>query len=298
LSLIFFKDTRLITMNIGIDLGGTKIQVGIEHEGKIIHKTKALLKEKTNLQSTLDQVMKFIEPLTAYNVDGIGIGVPSVVDVEKGIVYNVTNIPSWTRVALKDILEKEFNLPVFVNNDVNCFAIGEHKFGMGRNYSNMVGMSIGTGLGSGIIIENKLYAGVNCGAGEIGLLPYLEHNIEYYASGNFFSAEYQTTALDAFTAAKKGSKEALAQWDAFGRHFGAAVQVVMYTYDPQAIVIGGSVANAFPFFEAAMRTTFSNYIYPESVKKLKIHLTKNADIALLGAAALVDLSIEYTNKVH
>jgi glucokinase len=213
------------------------------------------------------------------------------------IVYNVTNIPSWKKVALKDILEKEFNLPVFVNNDVNCFAIGEHKFGMGKNYSNMVGMSIGTGLGSGIIIENKLYAGINCGAGEIGLLPYMDHNIEYYASGNFFSAMYRTSALDAFTAAKKGNKEALDQWNNFGSHFGAAVQAVMYTYDPQAIVIGGSVANAFPYFEAAMRASFSNFIYPESVKKLKIHLTKNQDIALLGAAALVDLSIKKTNEV-
>ena len=284
-------------MNIGIDLGGTKIQVGIEQDGKIIQKTKALLKEKTDLQSTLKQVIQFIEPLTSHEVEGIGIGVPSVVDVEQGIVYNVTNIPSWKKVALKDILEKEFNLPVFVNNDVNCFAIGEHKFGMGKNYSNMVGMSIGTGLGSGIIIENKLYAGINCGAGEIGLLPYMDHNIEYYASGNFFSAIYQTTALDAFTAAKKGNKEALNQWDVFGRHFGAAVQAVMYTYDPQAIVIGGSVANAFPYFEAAMRASFSNFIYPESVKKLKIHLTKNQDIALLGAAALVDLSVRTTNEV-
>lgn len=283
-------------MNIGIDLGGTKIQVGIEHEGKIIHKTKALLKEKNDLQSTLNQVIQFIKPLTAYDVEGIGIGVPSVVDVEKGIVYNVTNIPSWKKVALKDILQQEFNLPVFVNNDVNCFTIGEHKFGMGQNYRNMVGMSIGTGLGSGIVIGNKLYAGINCGAGEIGLLPYLNHNIEYYASGNFFSAEYQTTALDAFKAAKKGDKEALSQWNAFGQHFGAAVQVVMYTYDPQAIVIGGSVANAYPFFEEAMRESFSDFIYPESFKKLKIHLTKNEDIALLGAAALVDLSVNATNK--
>jgi glucokinase len=283
-------------MNIGIDLGGTKIQVGIEHEGKIIHKTKALLKEKNDLQSTLNQVKQFIKPLTAYEVEGIGIGVPSVVDVEKGIVYNVTNIPSWKKVALKDILEKEFKLPVFVNNDVNCFAIGEHKFGKGKDYSNMVGLSIGTGLGSGIIIKNKLYAGVNCGAGEIGLLPYLNHNIEYYASGNFFSAEYQTTALDAFTAAKNGEKEALEQWKAFGQHFGAAVQVVMYTYDPQAIVIGGSVANAYPYFEEAMRESFSDFIYPESFKKLKIHLTKNEDIALLGAAALVDLPVNATKK--
>ncbi len=132
-------------MNIGIDLGGTKIQVGIENNGEIIHRTKALLKEKDDLKSTLEQVIRFIEPLVKHKVDGIGIGVPSVVDVEKGIVYNVTNIPSWKKVALKDILEKEFDLPVFVNNDVNCFAIGEHQFGLGKDYSCMVGMSIGTG---------------------------------------------------------------------------------------------------------------------------------------------------------
>ncbi|MFO7825145.1 MAG: ROK family protein [Cyclobacterium sp.] len=284
-------------MNIGIDLGGTKIQVGIEKDGRIIHKTKALLQEKDDLRSTLDQVIQFIKPLTVHKVDGIGIGVPSVVDVEKGIVYNVTNIPSWKKVALKDILEEEFNLPVFVNNDVNCFTIGEHKFGLGKDYSCMVGMSIGTGLGSGIIIGDKLYAGINCGAGEIGLLPYLDQNIEYYASGNFFSAFYKTTALDAFTSAKKGNQTALKQWKDFGHHFGAAVQVVMYTYDPQAIVIGGSVANAYPYFEASMRESFKDFIYPESIKKLKIHLTENEDIALLGAAALVDLSLEHANGV-
>ncbi|SEJ29629.1 glucokinase [Cyclobacterium xiamenense] len=282
-------------MNIGIDLGGTKIQVGIEKEGKIIHKTKALLKEKDDLESTLNQVKQFIEPLTQHKVDGIGIGVPSVVDVAKGIVYNVTNIPSWKKVSLKDILEDEFKLPVFVNNDVNCFTIGEHKFGLGRDYSCMVGMSIGTGLGSGIIIGNKLYAGTNCGAGEIGLLPYKDKNIEYYASGNFFSAFHQTTALDAFNQAERGDEKALELWEAFGYHFGAAVQVVMYTYDPEAIVIGGSVANAFPYFEASMKASFSDFIYPESIKKLKIHLTKNEDIALLGAAALVDLSLEHAN---
>lgn len=279
-------------MNIGIDLGGTKIQVGIEKGGEIIHQTKALLKEKDSLSSTLDQMINFIKPLTEHKVEGIGIGVPSVVDVEKGIVYNVTNIPSWKKVALKDILEKEFSLPVFVNNDVNCFAIGEHKFGMGTRFRNMVGMSIGTGLGSGIIIGNKLYTGVNCGAGEIGLLPYKDKNIEYYASGNFFSSTYHTTALDAYKAAKAGNQEALQQWKEFGYHFGAAVQVVLYTYDPEAIVIGGSLAKAFDFFKESMWESFKDFIYPESIKKLKIFVSKNENIALLGAAALVDLSME------
>src|SRR5680860_369334 len=139
-------------MNIGIDLGGTKIKVGIEDNGTIFNQKKALLKEKNSFNTTIDQVFKLIRPLTQHKVAGIGIGVPSVVDVDRGIVYNVTNIPSWKKVPLKDILEKEFNLPVFVNNDVNCFTLGEHKFGLAKAYSSIVGMSIGTGLGSGIII--------------------------------------------------------------------------------------------------------------------------------------------------
>lgn len=275
-------------MTIGIDLGGTKIKAGIEDNGKIIHQKKAFLKEKDSISSTIDQVFKLISPLAQHPVEGIGIGVPSVVDIEKGIVYNVTNIPSWKKVALKSILEKEFNLPVFVNNDVNCFTLGEYKFGTAKNYESIVGMSIGTGLGSGIIIKNRLYTGNNCGAGEIGLLPYKDKNIEFYASGNFFESFHDTTALAAYEAAKAGDEKALLQWEEFGFHFGAAVQVVLYTFDPQAIVIGGSVSKAYDFFKTTMYESFSNFIYPESITRLKIFVSENENIALLGAAALVN----------
>ena len=277
-------------MNIGIDLGGTKIKVGIEHQGKIIHQKKAFLKEKDSFDSTIEQVFQLISPLAQERVGGIGIGVPSVVDVENGIVYNVTNIPSWKKVALKSILEKEFNLPVFVNNDVNCYTLGEHRFGLAKGFDTVVGMSIGTGLGSGIIIKNKLYAGNNCGAGEIGLLPYKDKNIEYYASGNFFEAFHQTTAVEASHAARRGDENALKQWREFGYHFGAAVQVVLYAYDPQVIIIGGSVSQAFEYFKDSMYESFSDFIYPESIQRLKIFISENENIALLGAAALVNFS--------
>jgi glucokinase len=98
----------------------------------------------------------------------------------------VVNIPSWQRVPLKELLEKEFEVPVSVNNDVNCFALGEHQFGLAQGIKHVVCVSAGTGLGAGIIINHQLFNGNNCGAGEIGLLPYLDHNIEYYASGNLF----------------------------------------------------------------------------------------------------------------
>src|SRR5690606_33938887 len=155
------------------------------------------LKANASFDSTMEQVFRLIGPLATKEVAGIGVGVPSVVDVERGTVYNVTNIPSWTRVELKSIVEREFKLPVFVNNDVNCYVLGEHRFGLAQGFDTVVGMSIGTGLGSGIIIKNKLYIGNNCGAGEIGLLPYKDKNIEYYASGNVFKAFHGTTAVEA-----------------------------------------------------------------------------------------------------
>ena len=272
---------------IGVDIGGTNIRAGLEVNGAITHQKQALLENKHSLPATLSQVKEFIRPLIDATVKGIGIGVPSVVDVEKGIVFNVENIPSWEHVPLKDLLEEEFKLPVFINNDVNCFALGEHQFGMAQGFSHVVGLAAGTALGSGIITNNQLYAGNNCGAGEIGLLPYLDHNIEYYASGNLFGAIYHTTAVEAHDQALNGEAQALAIWDDFGKHMGQVIKIVMYTYDPEVIVIGGSVAKAFNLFAEPMYAALRDFNYPESVKRLKIFQSQNPNIALLGAAALV-----------
>src|SRR5690606_24955530 len=118
--------------------------------------------------------------------------VPSVVDVDKGIVYDVQNIPSWKEVPLKAIMEERYGVPVQVNNDANCFALGEKYFGQGRDSKAFIGLTLGTGLGAGIILNDKLYAGPNCGAGEFGMVPYLDYHYEYYASGQFFTLLHHT----------------------------------------------------------------------------------------------------------
>ncbi|WP_420148191.1 ROK family protein [Spirosoma sp.] len=274
-------------MTIGIDLGGTNVRAGLVEHDVITHQVNRVLQQKESLSATLAQLIALIKPLTERAVSGIGIGVPSVVDIERGVVYNVANIPSWEEVALRDILEDEFNLPVFINNDVNCFALGEHRFGMAKGYSSAVGMAIGTGLGSGVIIDNQLYVGSNCGAGEIGLLPYLDKNIESYASTHFFQEIHGTTALETHQAARLGGKQALKLWDEFGNHFGNAVKAVLYTYDPEVIVLGGSIAKAYPFFKASMQESMADFAYPVTLRRLKIFQSQNENIALLGAAALV-----------
>ena len=273
-------------MNIGVDLGGTKIKVGIASGDLILEQSSALLRQKDSLSSTLKQLKDLIRPHVSKNISKIGIGVPSVVDTERGIVYNVTNIPSWEKVALKDILEDEFHVPTFVNNDVNCFTLGEHLFGQAKGHSTAVGLTLGTGLGSGIIIDNKLHKGFNCGAGEIGLLKYLERNYEYYLGNSFFERNYGFNAREAFIAAQGGNEWALDAYTEFGLHLGAAIQAIMYVYDPEVVVVGGSISHAFSFFENAMKEALKDFEFPESLKKIKILKSKNDNIALLGAASL------------
>lgn len=273
-------------MTIGVDLGGTNVRAGLIENGLIIHQKSKALEHKDSLSATLNQLIQLIRQVMDPSATSIGVGVPSVVDIERGIVYNVANIPSWEEVPLRDILEKEFDLPVFINNDVNCFTLGEHRFGMAQSYRSAVGMAIGTGLGSGIIINNQLYTGSNCGAGEIGLLPYLDKNIESYASTPFFDVIHGTTALEANLSAQLGDPHALNLWTEFGHHFGVAIKAVLYTYDPDVIVLGGSIAQAYPFFRDAMYASMADFFYPVTLQRLKIFQSQNENIALLGAAAL------------
>jgi glucokinase len=281
-------------MIIGVDLGGTNIRAGVQSGGNLLYPRKDLFNTRQSKEETLKQFIDFIRPLVMEDVRGIGIGVPSVVDVEKGIVFNVANIPSWDRVPLKDLLEEEFQIPVVVNNDVNCFVLGEHQFGQLVGLSNVVGISSGTGLGSGIIINNQLVNGSNCGAGEIGLLSYKDHNIEYYASGNLFRAIYKTTGEQAHKLAQEGNGVALGYWREFGIHMAQAVKSAVFAYDPEAIVLGGSLSNAYPFFVPSMEA-LQDFPYPESIRRLKIYQSRNPNITLLGAAALVNLYVPSEN---
>lgn len=275
-------------MNIGVDIGGTNMRAGIELGGSITSQSNVLLENKDSLSSTLTQLMDLIRPYTKYPVKGIGIGVPSVVNVDKGIVYNVMNIPSWEEVALRDLVEKEFNLPVSINNDVNCFTLGEHRFGAAKKYKSVVGMAIGTGIGSGVIINNELYPGNNCGAGEIGMLPYRDSILENYVCNRFFEDTLGMDAFDAHEAAIKGDAKVIKIWEEFGGHLGVVIKTIMYTYDPEAIILGGSLTKAHKFFKASMLDSLKDFAYPESIKRLTLLLSENENIALLGAAALMD----------
>jgi glucokinase len=273
-------------MTIGIDLGGTNVRCGLVDNGSVVTRLSEPCRSDRPENEVLEQIAELISRLMNPSVRGIGIGVPSVVDVQKGIVYNVANIPSWKEVHLKDILEAKFGLPIFVNNDANCFALGEQRCGAGKPYRNILGVTLGTGVGAGIIINNELYCGTNTGAGEVGCLPYLEHTLEFYCGSAFFTEFHNTTGKDAMELAKSGEENALKIWNEFGKHIGVLVKIILYTYDPDAIIFGGSIVNAYSYFEAAMRIEMATFDYPETVRKIQILISTRDDISILGAAAL------------
>ena len=271
---------------IGIDLGATNIRGAVVCDENLSGIVTKRIKNNGTQQEVLEDVFSVTDALMNDSVKGIGIGVPSVVDVKQGIVYNVIHIPSWKEVHLKKILEDKYHVPVFVNNDANCFALGEHYFGKGRGVADMIGLTIGTGLGAGVIINNHLYSGKNCGAGEFGMVDYLDRNYEFYCCGSFFNNVHGLNGEDVFENAKKGDNNALTLYLEMGTHLGNAIKMIMYTYDVELIILGGSVRLAYPFFEQSMWERIKTFGFPKSIERLKIKISALENSGILGAAAL------------
>jgi len=272
---------------IGVDLGGSNVQTARLFKGEIEAYSKLDISAGAAAETVLQEVRLAIDAVMDNRVSAIGIGVPGLVDLPSGTVYELVNIPSWEKVHLKSILEKKYELPVYVNNDANCFALGEKYYGHGKNYKHLVGLILGTGMGAGIILDNKLYGGSNCGAGEFGMLPYLDQNYEYYGSGQFFKKRFNINGAALYEKAQSGDKQALKIFAEFGKHVGQALKVVFYTLDPEIIVLGGSVSKAFPFFKETMWQSFSRVAYHHAFKNIKVEVSADTRIPLLGAAALV-----------
>lgn len=151
----------------------------------------------------------------------------------------------------------------------------------------MVGITLGTGLGCGVVINGKLYRGANGAAGEIGSLPYLDSDVEHYCGSMFFSRFCHKTALQLYGLAKNGDAESIEKWHEFGCHMGNMVKMVMFAYDPDAIYFGGGISQAFSLFEQSMNEVIKSFPYPKSTKLLQIRPTRLQDAALLGAASLI-----------
>jgi glucokinase len=272
-------------MRIGIDLGGTTVRAGLVEDRAVRVVHEAPTPADASQEAVLDQIYELVDRLPVEDVASIGAGVPSMVDVETGVVYDVQNIPSWTEVSLGDRLEDRYGVPVAVQNDANCFALAEYHFGSGQGQSPMVGLIVGTGCAGGILVDGELLSGRNGGAGEFGTAPYRDGIYEEYCAGLFFE-RHGTTGEAAYEQARAGDDEAQALFDELGTHLGRALKSILCAVDPACIVMGGSVRHAYPFFEEAMWAELRSFAFPRMLDHLTIRRSELEHAGVLGAAAL------------
>ncbi|MDA0196881.1 MAG: ROK family protein [Bacteroidetes bacterium] len=272
---------------IGVDLGGTKILAARINGTSVEASSRQLVSSSGTKEQVISELISTIENVYDSSITGIGIGVPGIVDVEEGVLYDLQNIPSWKEVHLKEIIEAHFKIPVKVNNDANCFALGEKYFGKGKDEPNLVGLIVGTGMAAGIIINNKLHNGRNCGAGEFGMLPYLDHIYEYYSSGQFFTKVHHINGEQLYDKAKHGDSVSIQIFNDFGFHLGNAIIAILYSLDPGMIILGGSVSKAYEFYRKALWKRLDSFAFKPVIERLQIEVSEDPNIAVLGAAALI-----------
>ncbi|GLX78798.1 sugar kinase [Thalassotalea insulae] len=280
---------------IVLDIGGTKINFG-RFQGGMIQQNQILpFPAHASAEEIFAFIIHCIDLVKLDDTEAIAIGVPCIVDIEQGIVFNAVNIPAWQQYPLKSLLQAHYQLPVYINNDVNCFVAGESAYGTAKHYQNVAGICLGTGFGCGLFVNQQLYAGQNCCAGEVGGIRYLDATIDDYCSGQYFIDHYQVSGAELAQRADAGDVRALAAFEQFAGHLANAISHLLLVIDPQVIVIGGSVANSYHLFIDALWRELANFPYPVVIENLTICQSELADAALLGAASLY---LHHHSEIH
>ena len=308
---------------IGVDLGGTTIKLGIvTNTGRLIKKISVRTEPENGPKKVIGNIISGINELNAkskYKIAGIGIGCPGVVTPGKGIVENPPNLPGWEKVNIGKIIFQEFKRPVFVDNDANAAAIGELTFGSGKKYKSFIMITLGTGVGGGIVINKKIYHGDFGAAGEIGHIS-IDYKgpkcncgsygcIEAYA-GNLYLRERVRKELkkhpeskiwklinndlskvsprNVQSAAEMGDAYAKTVIDELGMYLGSAFASLCNVLDVSVFIIGGGIAGfGKPLFDSIKKTIARRVMAPIR-PRVRVHSAKlKNDAGIKGASALV-----------
>ncbi len=318
-------------ITIGVDLGGTNLKLAlISDKGHIIKKISIPTSDFNSKNSLINAITENI--ISIYqglgykkaNIIGVGIGVPGLVDHKKGIVKTLTNLEGWNNVELKKILEKRLGLRVFVDNDVNVITLGEYYFRKDRNVRNFIGITLGTGVGGGIILDGKLYRGSTGSAGEIGHVPLNEAGpkcncggfacLETYVGNNYIirdvvarlnsgqKSEIANMVNGDFSlitpaiislAVKKNDTFSKSIWRDAGIKIGIALAGIINFLDVDLVVIGGGLSKAGNILFDSIRATVKERAMKIQSKNVKIEPSSlNDNAGLLGAMVLVKENIK------
>jgi glucokinase len=299
---------------IGVDVGGTNIKIGLLHQSEGIVarnrlETKAYGRDRNRLmRAVVDAIGDLLKArgISRLQVAGAGMGLPGPVDTNSGVVKYLPNIPGWKNVPLARQLRKQLRLPVFIDNDVNLITLGEWKYGAGRGYANLFCVTLGTGVGSGLVINGNLYRGEGFVAGEIGHAvmrddfhsrrfadgyAYVEH---YAGNGALLEKARQmispklTSLEDIYPLVRKKNRKALKFYDHTGRFLGNVLVGVINLLNPRLVIIGGGVSNHYPYFQKSLKAAVNEKAMTVHRRMVKITRARLGDDAgLYGADILV-----------
>lgn len=264
-----------------LDLGGTKLMLAQVEGETLLDTWRYPVPADGNFEQLFDFLVTSIQCHLTPETLGIAIGVPGMVDMRTGTLLEILNIPALSTTQLAQKLQTTIGLEVVVNNDANLFALGEAVLNRSQD---MLGITLGTGVGAGIIFNGQLYSGRHCAAGEIGSLRYLDGIIEHYCSGQYFTDHHDVSGEELYQKACNGDNQALQAFSAFGEHLAHMIAQSLLMYDPVDIVLGGSVSQSFAFFIDPLKQKLASLVYPPQLADLTISASQHHNAALIGAA--------------
>ena len=282
---------------IGIDIGGTNIKVGLVRRGKVI--------KMISVPAGPDMVKRIIQAVDSIRskrpVERIGIGCAGLVDPEKGLVYYSPNIEEFKDLPLARIIEDYFHIHTTILNDVNGFLYGEFRFGAGKGYNNLIGLTVGTGVGGAAIIEGQMLWGSGYMAGEFGHMV-IKADGPLCSCGRRGCLEIMASQTRIIRMAKRchlrmtdprgvaflarrGERRAMEIYDEIGRSLAIGIGNLINIFDPEVVIIGGGIAKAGPVLfgpiKRYLKGEVMGYRYRNfQIKKAKLDSAAN----LLGPA--------------
>ncbi len=312
---------------IGIDVGGTNVKIAlVDENGKIIYSNSVPTYAKMGYEYTVNNIKQAIKDLMketntdSKTIEGIGFDFPGQVDYKTGVVKLAPNIPGWVNVPIAKMIEDEFHIPTRIDNDVRCAALGELKFGAGKGCENFVCITVGTGIGSGLVINGKLVRGASNAAGEIGHIKLQMKDgpicgcgdtgcLEAFASGPAIVAmaqdyikggkstkfrelagvDNEITPYIVAKAAEEGDPVAKRIFEIVGEYIGIGLTSVINLLNPEKVIIGGGVAEAGDLLLEPIRRTIKQramVVAGNAVEIVPAQLGNSAGV--IGASMLID----------
>lgn len=301
-------------LSVGVDMGGTTVKIAVVQGTELIHKTEPLHTPDYGTPEALTTAVgERVCALRAQypNIRAVGMGIPGFVDHDRGTADSLANVPGWYDVPIRRMLEEVTGLPAAVDNDANCMAYAEWKLGAGKGMDNLVCLTLGTGVGSGIVAGGRMLRGAIGAAGELGNLSvdyqgrkgyyknygalesYMGHRrIQEDAFAAYSAAGVSRSMEDCAPyplelAAKEGDSVACAIWNELARKLSCALLSCHYILNPDAFIIGGGVAKAGELLFAPLRQLMKEQMYPPHYERLQILPAMfSNDAGIIGAAEM------------